>query len=81
MVGAQPSMEIIAKEDRTIVLNHAKGTREERLSDDPLSEPSAIASKWEPVKVNSLPDVFCGTSDPHQLSPFLFMHLGSTGYS
>lgn len=60
MVGAQPSMEIIAKEDRITILNHETGTREEKISDDPLNEPSEIASKWEPVKIDSLPDVFCG---------------------
>jgi len=60
MVGAQPSMEIIAKEDRITILNHEEGTREEKISDDPLNEPSEIASKWEPVKNDSLPDVFCG---------------------
>ncbi|KAG0571817.1 hypothetical protein KC19_VG045300 [Ceratodon purpureus] len=60
MVGAQPSMEIIAKEDCITILNHEKGTREEKISDDPMNEPAEIASKWEPVKIDSLPDVFCG---------------------
>lgn len=64
MVGAQPSMEIIAKEDRITILNHEKGTREEKISDDPMNEPSEIASKWEPVKIDSLPDVFCGMVQP-----------------
>ncbi|KAH8934628.1 hypothetical protein BDL97_18G094200 [Sphagnum fallax] len=60
MVGAQPSMEIVAKEDRITVLNHEDGTCIEKTSEDPLGEPSKIASKWQPVKLDSLPDVFCG---------------------
>ncbi|XP_024375616.1 anthranilate synthase alpha subunit 1, chloroplastic [Physcomitrium patens] len=60
MVGAQPSMEIIAKEDRITILNHEEGTRVEKQSDNPLNEPQEIASKWNPVKFDSLPDVFCG---------------------
>ncbi|CAK9261614.1 unnamed protein product [Sphagnum jensenii] len=60
MVGAQPSMEIVAKESRITVLNHEEGTRVEKTSEDPLGEPSEIASKWQPVPVDGLPDVFCG---------------------
>lgn len=60
MVGAQPSMEIVAKENRITILNHEQGTREEKISDDPLNEPAEIASKWDPVKIDCLPDVFCG---------------------
>ncbi len=59
-MGAQPSMEIVAKEDRITVLNHEDGTCIEKTSEDPLGEPSKIASKWQPVKLDSLPDVFCG---------------------
>ncbi|XP_073390891.1 anthranilate synthase alpha subunit 1, chloroplastic isoform X2 [Physcomitrium patens] len=59
IVGVQPSLEIIAKEDRIIILNHEKGTREEKQSDDPLNEPQEIASKWNPVKIDSIPDIFC----------------------
>jgi hypothetical protein len=62
MVGAQPSMEIVAKENRITVLNHEEGTRVEKTSEDPLGEPSEIASKWQPVPVDGLPDVFCGES-------------------
>lgn len=53
-------MEIIAKEDRITILNHEEGTREERVSEDPLNEPTVIAANWEPVKVDGLPDIFCG---------------------
>lgn len=53
MVGAQPSMEIVAKENRITILNHEQGTREEKISDDPLNEPAEIASKWDPVKIDS----------------------------
>ncbi|CAM6085585.1 unnamed protein product [Calypogeia fissa] len=60
MLGAQPAMEIIAKEDSLTVLNHEEGSREERVVEDPMSAPEEITSKWKPVKVEGLPDVFCG---------------------
>jgi anthranilate synthase component 1 len=68
MVGAQPSMEIVAKENRITVLNHEEGTRVEKTSEDPLGEPSEIASKWQPVPIDGLPDVFCGES-PNSFVP------------
>jgi hypothetical protein len=58
-------MEIIGKENRITILNHEKGTREERVSEDPLNEPTAMAANWEPVKVDGLPDVFCGNVASH----------------
>jgi anthranilate synthase component 1 len=60
MLGAQPSMEVIAKENSLIVLNHETGTREETTVEDPTSAPEEITSKWKPVKVDGLPDTFCG---------------------
>ncbi|KAL2645216.1 hypothetical protein R1flu_012803 [Riccia fluitans] len=60
MVGAQPAMEIIAKEHTVSILNHEEGHREERVVDDPMNAPSEIAAQWKPVMVDGLPEVFCG---------------------
>ncbi|KAL3698561.1 hypothetical protein R1sor_012637 [Riccia sorocarpa] len=60
MVGAQPAMEIIAKEFTVTILNHEEGCREERVVDDPMNAPSEIADQWKPVMVDGLPEVFCG---------------------
>lgn len=61
MVGAQPAMEVIAKENTLTVLDHEEGSRVETVVEDPMSAPGEITSKWQPVKVEGLPDVFCGT--------------------
>lgn len=59
-VGAQPAMEVIAKEDLVTVLDHTTGTRVETLSDDPMKTPGDLSSEWKPVPVEGLPKAFCG---------------------
>jgi anthranilate synthase component 1 len=56
-------MEIIAKENSITVLNHGEIVRSEENVADPMSEPERISSKWKPVKVEGLPDTFCGKSE------------------
>ncbi len=70
MVGAQLSMEIVAKENQITVLDHEEGTWIEKTSEDPLGEPSEIASNWQPVPIDGLPEVFCGESPNSLLSSF-----------
>jgi anthranilate synthase component 1 len=53
---------IVAKENQITVLDHEEGTWVEKTSEDPLGEPSKIASNWQPVPIDGLPDVFCGES-------------------
>jgi anthranilate synthase component 1 len=60
MVGAQLSMEIVAKENQITVLDYEEDTWVEKTSEDPLGEPSEIASNWQPVPIDGFPDVFCG---------------------
>ncbi len=62
MVGAQLSMEIVAKENHIAVLDHEEGTWVEKTSKDPLGEPYKIASNWQPVPIDGLLDVLCGES-------------------
>ncbi|BBN03831.1 anthranilate synthase component I [Marchantia polymorpha subsp. ruderalis] len=60
MLGAQPAMEIIAKENILTILNHEDGFREEKIVDDPMNAPSEITDQWKPVMLDGLPEVFCG---------------------
>ncbi|CAK9863594.1 unnamed protein product [Sphagnum jensenii] len=49
-------MEIVAKENQITVLDHEECTWVEKTSEDPLGEPSKIASNWQPVPIDGLLD-------------------------
>lgn len=59
-VGAQPAMEIVAKENSVTIMDHERGTREEEFTEDPMTVPPRIMSNWKPVLTNELPIAFCG---------------------
>lgn len=60
MVGAQPSIEILAKENVVTILNHEEGKRTEEIVEDPMTVPRRIMEKWRPQLIDELPDAFCG---------------------
>ncbi|XP_057536347.1 anthranilate synthase alpha subunit 2, chloroplastic-like [Amaranthus tricolor] len=60
IVGAQPSMEIVAKENMVTVMDHQEGKRTEEFVEDPMTVPRKIMEEWEPQLIDELPDVFCG---------------------
>lgn len=60
MVGAQPAMEIVAKENMVTIMDHEKGTRKEESIEDPMTVPPCIMSNWKPVLTDELPIAFCG---------------------
>ncbi|XP_057536350.1 anthranilate synthase alpha subunit 2, chloroplastic-like isoform X2 [Amaranthus tricolor] len=60
IVGANPAMEIIAKEHIVTVINHQEGWRTEEFSDDPMVIPRTITEDWSPQFIDELPQVFCG---------------------
>ncbi|KAK9755703.1 hypothetical protein RND81_01G044400 [Saponaria officinalis] len=60
VVGAQPSMEIVAKENLVTVMDHHEGKMTEEIVDDPMSIPKKITEEWEPQLIDELPDAFCG---------------------
>lgn len=62
MVGAQPSIEILAKENVVTILNHEEGKRTEEIVVDPMTVPRRIMEKWRPQLIDELPDAFCGTN-------------------
>lgn len=60
MVGAQPSIEIVAKGNMVTILNHEEGCRTEEIVEDPMIVPRRIMEGWEPQRIDELPEVFCG---------------------
>lgn len=60
MVGAQPAMEIVAKENNVTILDHRKGKLTEMVVEDPMTIPREISESWKPQLINELPDTFCG---------------------
>eukprot|EP00262_Sarcandra_glabra_P021590 TRINITY_DN9218_c0_g1_i1.p1 TRINITY_DN9218_c0_g1~~TRINITY_DN9218_c0_g1_i1.p1 ORF type:complete len:592 (-),score=88.05 TRINITY_DN9218_c0_g1_i1:186-1961(-) len=60
VIGAQPTMEIVAKENLVTVMDHEEGRRTEEFVDDPMAIPRRIMEDWNPQLVDELPDAFCG---------------------
>ncbi|KAI3815997.1 hypothetical protein L1987_15681 [Smallanthus sonchifolius] len=60
VVGSDPSIEIIAKENNVTIVDHKKGSFVEKVVDDPMEIPKSISDGWEPQLVDDLPDTFCG---------------------
>lgn len=60
MVGAQPCMEIVAKENVVTIMDHVEGRRSEEIVEDPLVIPRRIMEKWTPQLLDELPEAFCG---------------------
>ncbi|KAJ4969187.1 hypothetical protein NE237_015888 [Protea cynaroides] len=60
VVGAQPTMEIVAKANLVTIMDHKKGCRTEEFVDDPMQIPRGIMESWKPQLIEELPDAFCG---------------------
>ncbi|CAI9105545.1 OLC1v1004484C1 [Oldenlandia corymbosa var. corymbosa] len=60
VIGAQPTMEIIAKENRVSIMDHRQGRRVEQFEEDPMVVPRRIMEKWKPQRIEELPEAFCG---------------------
>ncbi|CAK8574243.1 unnamed protein product [Lathyrus sativus] len=60
VVGAQPCMEIVAKENMVTVMDHEEGLKTEEIALDPLAIPRRIMDKWKPQLIDDLPEAFCG---------------------
>nr|XP_029116890.1 anthranilate synthase alpha subunit 1, chloroplastic isoform X2 [Elaeis guineensis] len=63
VVGAQPAMEIVAKENMVTIMDHEAGRRTEEFLQDPMQIPRKIMEGWNPQLIDELPDVFCGMLD------------------
>ena len=59
-MGAQPSVEIIAKDRHVRIDDRELGTAEEFESDDPLETAVQLSSGWRIAQDPALPEVFTG---------------------
>lgn len=60
MIGAQPTMEIVAKENMVTIMDHQEGRRTEEFVEDPMIVPRRIMERWKPQCIDELPEAFCG---------------------
>ncbi|KAG5537052.1 hypothetical protein RHGRI_024486 [Rhododendron griersonianum] len=60
VIGAQPSMEIVAKENMVTIMDHREGRRTEEYVEDPMVVPRLIMGKWKSQRLDELPESFCG---------------------
>ncbi|KAK1355154.1 Anthranilate synthase [Heracleum sosnowskyi] len=60
VVGSQPTMEIVAKDNRVTIMDHEEGQLTEKVVDDPMEIPKSISEGWKPQLLDELPDAFCG---------------------
>lgn len=60
VVGAQPAIEIVAKENMVTTMYHEEGRKTEEIVDDPMVIPQRIMEKWSPQVIDELPDAFSG---------------------
>ncbi|XP_013621833.1 PREDICTED: anthranilate synthase alpha subunit 2, chloroplastic isoform X1 [Brassica oleracea var. oleracea] len=60
VVGAQPTIEIVAKGNVVTVMDHGAVRRTVEEVDDPMMVPQKIMEEWEPQRIDELPEAFCG---------------------
>ncbi|KAM7255843.1 hypothetical protein ACFE04_011584 [Oxalis oulophora] len=60
VIGAQPSVEIVAKENMVTIMDHHEGKRTEEIVEDPMTVPRRIMEGWVPQRTDELPETFCG---------------------
>lgn len=59
-VGAQPSIEVIAKGTDVRIEDRERGTTAHETSEDPISIPADMSAAWQIADDDSLPKVFTG---------------------
>ncbi|KAM7276368.1 hypothetical protein ACFE04_018234 [Oxalis oulophora] len=60
IVGAHPTLEIVAKENKVTVMDHDLGSMVEEYVEDPMAIPQRITANWKPELIDELPETFCG---------------------
>ncbi|KAJ4725613.1 Anthranilate synthase alpha subunit [Melia azedarach] len=60
VIGAQPTIEIVAKENMVTIMDHEAGQRTEEIVEDPMVVPQRIMEGWKPQLIDELPEAFCG---------------------
>ncbi|KAL6200389.1 hypothetical protein ACLB2K_030171 [Fragaria x ananassa] len=57
IVGAQPAMEIVAKENKVPALDHEGGcSLDQFVEQDPMAVPKRISENWSPQLIDELPN-------------------------
>ncbi len=59
-IGAQPSVEVIARQHEVTIEDHLTGQLRTERHDDPLDVPRGITAALRPVMSEALPRAFCG---------------------
>eukprot|EP00894_Picocystis_sp_ML_P005519 jgi/Pico_ML_1/56036/g1634.t1 len=59
-VGAQPAVEIVAKDFEVTILDHVRGTIQQETAEDPMDIPVELSKEWNPAVVEGLPNAFTG---------------------
>ncbi|XP_076931159.1 anthranilate synthase alpha subunit 1, chloroplastic-like [Bidens hawaiensis] len=60
VVGSNPTLEIIAKENSVTIVDHEKGSSIQKVVDNPMEIPKSLSDGWKPQLLDDLPDTFCG---------------------
>ncbi|XP_078182088.1 anthranilate synthase alpha subunit 1, chloroplastic-like [Carex rostrata] len=60
VVGAQPAVEIVAKENSVSIVDHEEKRMTEEVVADPMTIPRSIMEDWTPQLIDDLPNIFCG---------------------
>ncbi|KAK6935740.1 Chorismate-utilizing enzyme, C-terminal [Dillenia turbinata] len=60
VIGAQPVVEVVAKDQTVTVMYHEDGRKTEETVEDPMVIPRRIMEKWKPQLIDELPECFCG---------------------
>lgn len=71
VVGAQPTMEIVAKENKVTIMDHEERCLTEEVVEDPMAIPRRISETWSPQLIDDLPDAFCGKRSELMIYRFL----------
>ncbi|PNW83101.1 hypothetical protein CHLRE_06g306601v5 [Chlamydomonas reinhardtii] len=59
-LGSSPALEVVATQDRVVLLDHDKGSRTVTSMADPMQLPEEISRNWRPAAVDGIPNVFTG---------------------
>ncbi|KAF9599236.1 hypothetical protein IFM89_036362 [Coptis chinensis] len=60
VIGAQPTVEIVAKENFVTIMDHKAGRRTEEYVEDPMTIPQRMMETWKPQLLDELPNAFVG---------------------
>ncbi|XP_043699093.1 anthranilate synthase alpha subunit 2, chloroplastic-like isoform X2 [Telopea speciosissima] len=60
VVGAQPTLELVATGNSITVMDHENGTKTKEITEDPMVIPQRIMESWKPQLIEELPGAFCG---------------------